>query len=174
MSVKKGASMRNFIFLLCCVFLIPGFIFQAIAQEPGDRQEARPVRTYPAESWMQQALDSYSQEQDLEFINYLYKLLTHHETDEELWEDALNTLIYVQQRAEKKSEDPDSSYDDSDVVAVNEQVYHVFAEVIADFDRTKGQRYAVLGIIGTSGAPSAVRILKNFVQYRPPADAGRC
>ena len=157
--------MRNVIFLFCRFFLVPGFVFQAVAQGTGTStdQEARPVRIYPEDAWMEQALDN--QISDLEMINYLYGVLTHHDTNEGLWEDSLNTLIFVQKRSEKKSDDA------ADIAVVNERIYHVFSEVIADFDRTKGQRYDVLGIIGTSGDPSAVRVLRDFVKYRPPDDA---
>ena len=140
-----------------------GFFFQAAAAEMSSPPapvsayaatvEVAPVRAYPEDIWYQRALDN--QVGEVEFINYLYAVLLHPETSEDAWEDALNSLIYIK-RKEK---------DDTAVEAeVQERVYQLFAEVIADFHRTKQQRKTIMDIIAASGATSAVTILKEFVQ----------
>ena len=162
--------MKNVGLFLFSFFLNFIFLFQTIAQEATAAQETvesdtpvdsvtRPVRTYPEDSWFQRALDG--QVSDPEFINYLDDVLLHHETGEEVWEDALNALIYVKRREQSDTEA---------AAKLQERVYQSFAAVISDIDRTKGQRYDVLTIIATSGSTSAVRILKEFVQTPPSID----
>lgn len=161
----KNAGLFLFSFFLSFIFL-----FQAVAQEaavPSETVESdalanaviRPVRTYPEDSWFKRALDG--QVSDPEFINYLDDVLLHHETGEEVWEDALSALIYIKRRKQS---------DTAAAARLQERVYQSFAAVISDVDRTKGQRYDVLTIVATSGATSAVPILKEFVQTPPPVD----
>ena len=161
--------MKNVGLFLFSFFLSFIFLFQAVAQQttapktvgadtPAD-SVIRPARTYPEDDWFQRALDG--QVSDPEFINYLDDVLLHHETGEEVWEDALSALIYI-----KRREQPDTAT----AAQLQERVYQSFAAVISDVDRTKGQRYDVLTIIATSGATSAVKILKEFVQTPPPTD----
>ena len=162
--------MKNVGLFLFSFFLNFVFLFQAIAQQTPAAPETvetdtpvdsviRPVRTYPEDNWFQRALDG--QVNDPEFINYLDDVLLHHETGEEIWEDALSALIYI-----KRQEQSDTAA----AAKLQERVYQSFAAVISDVDRTKGQRYDVLTIIVTSGATSAVPILKEFVQTSPPVD----
>ena len=149
------------------------FFFQAVAQsEPpvpvtellkGVGQEAEtetetetsvdPARAYPEDAWYQRALDG--QISEMEFIDYLHTVLLHYETSEEVWEDALNSLIYVNKK--KKT-------DTAVAVQVQERAHQIFVEVAADFNRTKEQRDEVLNIVSTFSANSAIRILKDFVQ----------
>ena len=134
------------------------FFFQAMAQSPSSvsaetPEDPAPIRAYPEDIWFQKALDG--QIEGIEFINYLYTVLLHPETGEDVWEDALNSLIYINRK---------ETADTAAAAEIQERVYQLFSEVIADSHRTKHQRKDILDIIAASGATSAVSILKEFVQ----------
>ena len=167
----------NIVLLLCgCVFLFPATAQNVVSAEtnpdtvaqgdsgatalPGAPETpldhvARPVRSYPDDTWIKRVLDS--QVSDQEFINFLNEVLTHPNTVESVWEDALNALIYIK----RKRRNPAVS------AQVDTRIYTVFAEVIDDTDRTEGQRYDIMEITTGFGSAEAVNVLKNFVLSFP-------
>ena len=158
--------MKNTGLFLLGFFSVFIFFFQVAAQNQpsaSEQDQAQlgaetlespvPVRAYPADTWYQKALDG--QIDEVEFINYLYTVLLHPETSEDVWEDALNSVIYIKRK---------ETIDTVTAAEVQERVYQLFAEVIADSKRTERQRKDILNIIASSGATSAVTILKEFVQ----------